>query len=123
MFYLFLFKIKVSKHLSICYSYCYIIFFNHKFLHTFEILTEAYFCASYNILLDRQSVSPWIISEVCQWCNFRGKVWTVECYVVGLVFLKCTKIWLSLKVGRGLGDVGREHARGLEDVGCRDWRT
>ena len=43
--------------------------------------------------------------------------------------------WLSLKVGRGLdvdvgttgrGDmraVGREHVRGLKDVGLRDWRT
>ena len=68
-------------------------FLNHIFLHTFEILTEAYFCASYSVLLDRQSVSgPLIISEVCQWCNFRGKVWTVECYMVRLVFLKYTKI-------------------------------
>lgn len=60
-------------------------------------------------------------------------MWTVESYMVELVFLKCTKMWLLLKVGRGLedrdagklglGDVGREHAWGLEDVEPRDWRT
>lgn len=54
--------------------------FNHKLLHTFEILIEAYFCVSYNKLLSRQTsqvVAPLVISEVCQWCNFWGEGLTV----------------------------------------------